>query len=442
MASEEQLSILKQGVEVWNEWRRGDISRKIDLSGADLRNMQLSEINLVEADLNGADLTGANFTKASLVSANLTKANMTVTDFSNAVLTSAILIGAYLSKTDLRNSDLRYSDLSHSEMIGAYFAGAKLSGADLSNAIIHDSDFENVELSGANLYKASLEKANLWGARLLDANLSEANLQGANLIFANFLRANLSKANLTGANLKGAILVEAKIDRARLSGCTVYGISAWDLVGEFEDQKDLVVSRIEDPVITVDNVEVAQFIYLLVDNKKIRDVINTLTSKTVLILGRFTGEGRKEVLDALRDKLRKYNLLPIVFDFERPTDRDYTETVQTLAGLSLFAIVDVTNPKSTPLEMEATVKQFKIPYVPIIDLGADKHPFTMMTDLQKNFHWVLPTFGYNSKEELLENIEQAIISRALEKYNDLRKQKAAEQKILTIDDLKKDTRKR
>ena len=32
----------------------------------------------------------------------------------------------------------------------------------------------------------------------------------------------------------------------------------------------------------------------------------------------------------------------------------------------MFVIADVTSPKSTPLELEATVKQFKIPYIPIV----------------------------------------------------------------------------
>jgi len=39
-----------------------------------------------------------------------------------------------------------------------------------------------------------------------------------------------------------------------------------------------------EPRITIDNIEVAQFIYLLLHNEKIRDVIDTITSKAVLIL--------------------------------------------------------------------------------------------------------------------------------------------------------------
>jgi hypothetical protein len=45
---------------------------------------------------------------------------------------------------------------------------------------------------------------------------------------------------------------------------------------------------------------VAQFIHVLLNNKNVRDVIDTITSKAVLILVRFASE-RKPVLDAVRD---------------------------------------------------------------------------------------------------------------------------------------------
>ncbi len=94
-------------------------------------------------------------------------------------------------------------------------------------------------------------------------------------------------------------------------------------------------------MITVDNLKIAQFIYLLLNNKEIRDVIDTITSKVVLILGRFTSE-RKRVLDALREELRNHDYLPILFDFEKSTNRDITETVSTLAHIARFVIADIT----------------------------------------------------------------------------------------------------
>jgi hypothetical protein len=74
----------------------------------------------------------------------------------------------------------------------------------------------------------------------------------------------------------------------------------------------------DDVPITLDELEVAQFIYLLLNNKRLRKVIDTITSKVVLILGRFTPE-RKAILDALREELRRRDYLPVLFDFENPT---------------------------------------------------------------------------------------------------------------------------
>ena len=95
-------------------------------------------------------------------------------------------------------------------------------------------------------------------------------------------------AKLDGATLQHTLLVEADLTDATLTGCHIYGISAWDFKLEGATQKNLIITKSDQPEITVDNLEVAQFIYLLLHNNKIRDIIDTTTSKVVLILGRFT----------------------------------------------------------------------------------------------------------------------------------------------------------
>ena len=88
-------------------------------------------------------------------------------------------------------------------------------------------------------------------------------------------------------------------------------------INEGTKQQGLVITPSDEPEVEVDNIEVAQFVYLLLHNEKMRDVIDTITSKVVLILGRFSPE-RKMVLDVLRDELRKRNYAPVVFDFKKP----------------------------------------------------------------------------------------------------------------------------
>src|SRR5207248_5742801 len=140
--------------------------------------------------------------------------------------------------------------------------------------------------------------------------------------------------------------------------------------------------------------KVAQFIYLLLNNKEIRDVIDTITSKVVLILGRFTHE-RKAILDALRDALRKQNYTPVLFDFEKPANRDITETVSTLAHLARFVLADITDAKSIPQELMTIVPN--LPSVPVQPLLLTSQREYGMYEHFTKYPWVLPIYHYSDQ---------------------------------------------
>lgn len=57
MADIAQLDIMKQGSEIWKQWRRKNPSLRVDLSYADLRGQDFIVIDLQAADLRGANLT-------------------------------------------------------------------------------------------------------------------------------------------------------------------------------------------------------------------------------------------------------------------------------------------------------------------------------------------------------------------------------------------------
>jgi hypothetical protein len=135
----------------------------------------------------------------------------------------------------------------------------------------------------------------------------------------------------------------------------------------------------------------------------------------------------------LKAGLRANRLLPIVFDFDRPDDKDFTEMVKTLAGMCYFVIADVTNPKSSPLELQATVPDYQIPFLPIIKMDLEKKddkgiyvddgPFAMMQNLQTKYPWALDAVAYKDVEQLRRIVVKGLIDRAAKKHAELRELK-------------------
>src|SRR5437868_111967 len=123
---------------------------------------------------------------------------------------------------------------------------------------------QGIEAWNAYREKEPSVEPDLSGGELSAANLHRANLHRANLLKANLVRANLIWADLGGANLIEANLVNADITSADLTGCRIYGTSAWGLkLDEHTKQQNLIITPLNDTEITVDNIEVAQFVYLL-----------------------------------------------------------------------------------------------------------------------------------------------------------------------------------
>lgn len=145
MANEVQLSILKQGVEVWNKWREENPDVKIDFTKANLwgkilRDAQFKDANLDEADLSEADLTNANLQRASLNYCDLHEAVLDETNFNKASLAGANLYASQLLDTRL----------SECQLVAANLSGAYVRGCDFTNAQVGFTNFGNLDLRQAN----------------------------------------------------------------------------------------------------------------------------------------------------------------------------------------------------------------------------------------------------------------------------------------------------
>jgi uncharacterized protein YjbI with pentapeptide repeats len=324
------------------------------------------------------------------------------------------LRGADLNRGDLYERNLANADLREADLYGADLQNADLRGADLRSAVLRHARLRFAKLSGANLSNVDLYDANLYQADLANATIRDANLIATDLTGTNFRAADLTRAKLALSRL-----VSTSFSDANLTGCCVYGVSAWDVDLSGANQSNLIINPLDEPTITVDNLQVAQFVYLLLNNANIRNVIDTVTSKAVLILGRFTPE-RKQVLDALRDELRKHDLLPVLFDFDKPTNRDIHETVTTLARLARFVVADITDPKSIPQELVSIVES--MPSLPVQPILHEGHEPWGMYDHIKRYPWVLSLHRYRNLDQLLESITRHVIQPPQKHIQESRKE--------------------
>lgn len=161
MANEEHLALLKQGVEVWNQWRANNHQILVDLSRADLSGLELIGVDLKGVNLKMASLNEANLSRAELSRADLSGANLRMANFSKVKLSSADLRGAYLSLANLSKATLRMANLSEANLkmanlseatlSMANFSGTNLSGANLEKTIALDTNFHKVIFTGSCL---------------------------------------------------------------------------------------------------------------------------------------------------------------------------------------------------------------------------------------------------------------------------------------------------
>jgi uncharacterized protein YjbI with pentapeptide repeats len=367
---------LLEGVEAWNRWRRKNPRVRPDLS-------RIEPSDSIEDDIR------------SLASAvvNEVVPGRAPTDGSG-------LSGADLNGIDFRRTKLARAHLDGAMLIEADLSGADLSGASLSGCILTGATMRRVKAQGADFNAATLRWADLGDADLTDSNLRLANASGIRAPRIDLRRADLYYANLVGADLR----------EADLSGAMVYGVSAWDVNLAGACQERLIITTGTQPEVAVDDLQIAQFLHLIIANHNLRTVIDTLTTKVVLILGRFTPQ-RKAILEAVRGALRVRGFVPVIFDFERPGSRDFTETVVTLAHLARFIVADLTEPASLPKELEAIVPRLAVPVIPLLAHGFE--PYAMFGDYWK-YDWVLDIIRYRTPAALVRSFDRLIVQPAEE----------------------------
>jgi uncharacterized protein YjbI with pentapeptide repeats len=378
--NEDHLQILKESLRrnncrFWNRWRKKhprvvpDL-RGVILVGRVLRRYDFDRARLEGAILDGANLGGARLERSSLRGASLDRANLSSVHAWKADFSGARLRDAVLEQGDFRQAVFG-SDayMKHVNCRNADFTGAKLAGASLS---------------GADLTSARLDHADLQGTYLDEAILNQTSLLGA---------------NLRGAGVSGAFIrrvrTDAKTDQRDLS-VDVHVV--WD-----RPRGDIVEFD------SADDLRLVQFHDIVDEHGAVANLISASAKRVVLILGRFLPR-RKRVLDRLAAALHVRGKVPVIFDFPGPAEREISDTVRFIAGMSQFIVVDLTKASSVPLELQATIPDLMVPVLPIVESG--QPVFAMFSDLQRRYPWIQPTVSYKNADELVRCVDEAIVDRA------------------------------
>lgn len=112
------------------------------------------------------------------------------------------------------------------------------------------------------------------------------------------------------------------------------------------------------------------------DGSGVSQMLSEIAARSVLILGRFTDD-RKRILEGIKAALstRPRPYVPILFDFDKPSDRDLIESVVRFAAVSRFVVADLSDPKSVPAELQAIVPNFpSLPVSLVIEESQREYP--------------------------------------------------------------------
>jgi len=296
------------------------------------------------------------------------------------------------------------------EFAGVDFSNSDMSMASLRNCMFFDCSFDDAHLTYTDLVDAyfvncTFRRTCMRVSKIGDAKFEECVFEDCDMSYCSAEETSFKGSTFTNTRMEHMSLVHTDFSDTKLDECFLYGISSWDLNLENSVQKNLVITPDDAPSVTVDNIELAQFLYLMINNERLRDVINTITSKVVLVLGNFSPK-RKAVLNQIREHLKTQDVIPVIFDFEKPSTHNLTETVRTIASMSKYVIVDLSDPRSVPHELASVTPHLpSVRFYPIIERG--EKTFGMFADYS-DYPWIRPLKEYNV-DEVETVIEQIIL---------------------------------
>jgi uncharacterized protein YjbI with pentapeptide repeats len=169
----------------------------------------LYEANLLRPPWRALDLTGADLREVDLANSELVNTSFAQTDLRGAHFDSAFLLDTDFTGTLLAKASFRRSELS-----GVQFSSADLTGAKFDHARLLPS-YSDVGLRSTFLFASCLSRTSFVGARFVHVDLGESEGRVVNFSEARFLDRFFERRFKRSVLAEGAGLTEVKLDGAQ-----------------------------------------------------------------------------------------------------------------------------------------------------------------------------------------------------------------------------------
>lgn len=218
----------------------------LDLSGAELRDLDLTNVDFRNANLNGTDFSGSTFDSVNFMSAKMRGAYFRSCKFINCIMdlmdardaefVEATISGCKIMRSNLNGADFMMAELKevrlHENVLNgkSNFAGArfekvsarkmKINGSRFAGCRVTDCYFGVIEFSNANLTNLRCEKSTFEDTLFVESSdLTRARLMNCRLQGVELREVNGRSSDFSSSYMKDAILIESDFYGANFSGC-------------------------------------------------------------------------------------------------------------------------------------------------------------------------------------------------------------------------------
>ena len=230
------------------------------------------------------------------------------------------LVGAKFQHANLQKATFFRSDSSSIKLTNCFAADTKW-----NNSVLDDAVFDNCDLHHSNFSNTQLKRAVFKNCILTNAYFRNSVLTETTFINCDLRHSNLSEINLNKSNF----------DNVKL-----YGTSLWDLKYDTIYAKNIDLSKNgKGEIMTI------------LEDDKLVEVINTLKSNTVVILGADSKDDSLSLLEKIGKKARSFGFTPIIVKNLREIDGEsFTKKAIMYSLIAKFVIIENSNPSGHILE--------------------------------------------------------------------------------------------